>query len=160
MLGREYAGQHCSIARTLEVVGERWTLLVLREALSGTRRFDEFQKRLGIARNVLQSRLERLVEEDVLVRRPYQERPPRYEYVLTPAGRDLLSVMIALMRWGDAHRAPDGPPTLVTHAGCGGDVSAALTCERCGDDLTAADLDVSEGPGAGTEAVPAPRAAA
>ena len=132
MLHRDYDGQTCSIARTLEVVGERWSLLVLREALAGTRRFDDFQSKLGIARNVLQTRLTRLVDEGVLERRLYQERPQRYEYVLTPAGRDLLPVLIALMRWGDAHRAPDGPPTLIRHAGCGGDVTAAMTCGRCG----------------------------
>ena len=148
MLGRDYAGQDCSIARTLEIVGERWTLLVLRDALAGTRRFDDFQAKLGIARNILQSRLTRLVEEGVLERRLYQERPPRHEYVLTAAGRDLLPVLIALMRWGDAHRAPDGPPTLIVHAGCGGNATASMTCERCGAELRARDLELKDGPGA------------
>ncbi len=148
MLGRDYLGQDCSIARTLEVVGERWTLLVLREIFTGTSRFDDFQKQLGIARNVLQTRLERLVEEEILVRRPYQQHPPRYEYRLTDAGRDLAPVLIALMYWGDKHRAPDGPPTLVRHSGCGGHVTAALTCDRCGATLSVAELDVSDGPGA------------
>ena len=148
MLHRDYDGQTCSIARTLEVVGERWTLLVLREALAGTRRFDDFQAKLGIARNVLQTRLTRLVDNGVLERRLYQERPQRYEYVLTPAGRDLLPVLIALMRWGDAHRAPDGPPTLIRHAGCGGDVTAAMTCERCGAALAPRELELAAGPGA------------
>ena len=151
MLGRDYAGQECSIARTLEIVGERWTLLVLRDALAGTRRFDDFQAKLGIARNVLQTRLTRLVDEGVLERRPYQERPLRHEYVLTAAGRDLLPVLIALMRWGDAHRAPGGAPTLIVHAGCGGDVTPAMTCERCGADLRARDLEIKDGPGAGRE---------
>ncbi len=160
MLGRDYGGQECSIARTLEVVGERWTLLVLRESLLGTLRFDDFQKRLGIARNVLQARLERLVEEEVLVRRLYQERPPRYEYVLTEAGRDLTPVLIALMRWGDVHRAPARPPALVRHDGCGGDVTAALTCELCGASLTAAELDVNDGPGADDRGSRAVRAVA
>lgn len=132
VLGRTYEGQDCSIARTLEVVGERWTLLVLRECFMGTARFDDFQRRLGIARNVLQSRLERLVEEDVLERRPYQERPVRYEYRLTAEGRDVLPVLLALMEWGDRHRSPHGPRVAIAHARCGGPVNAALKCGRCG----------------------------
>ncbi len=149
MLGRDYATQNCSIARTLEIVGERWTLLVLRECFLGTRRFDDFQKELGIARNVLQARLERLVEQGVLERRRYQERPPRYEYRLTEAGRDLLPVLIALMGWGDRHRAPGGPPILILHEGCGGSVNAALTCEQCGaTGLRGSQVVVVAGPGA------------
>lgn len=132
MLGRTYEGQDCSIARTLEVVGERWTLLVLRECFLGTARFDDFQRRLGIARNVLQSRLERLQEEGVLERRRYQERPQRHEYRLTAEGRDLLPVLLALLEWGDRHRAPDGPPVTIAHARCGGPINAALQCGRCG----------------------------
>ncbi len=148
MLGRDYATQNCSIARTLEIVGERWTLLVLRECFLGTRRFDDFQKQLGIARNVLQARLERLVDEGVLERRRYQERPPRYEYRLTEAGRDLLPVLIALMAWGDRHRAPGGPPTLILHEGCGGTVNAALVCEQCGaTGLRGSQVVVVAGPG-------------
>lgn len=148
MLGREYPAQNCSIARTLEVVGERWTLLILREAFLGTARFDGFQERLGIARNVLQSRLTRLVDEGLIERRAYQDRPPRFEYVLTPAGRDLLPVMLALLQWGDRHRAPDGPPTLILHRGCGGAVTPALSCEGCGATaLTQDDVEVRFGPG-------------
>ncbi len=153
MLGREYSSQNCSIARTLEIVGERWTLLVLRECFAGTRRFDEFQRRLGIARNVLQTRLSGLVEEGILERRPYQERPPRHEYRLTEAGRDLLPVLIALMNWGDRHRAADGVPALVLHVGCGGTVTAVLACDRCGaEDLELGDITASAGPGARTGA--------
>ncbi len=129
---RSYEGQDCSIARALEVVGERWTLLVLRESFLGTRRFDDFHGRLGIARNVLQARLERLVDEQIFVRVRYQERPPRYEYRLTPAGRELLPVLVTLLQWGDRHRAPEGPPAAIAHARCGGAVNAALLCERCG----------------------------
>lgn len=159
MLGRDYVGQECSIARTLEVVGERWTLLVLREALAGTSRFDDFQKQLGIARNVLQTRLERLVEEELLSRRIYHDRPPRYEYLLTEAGRDLTPVLVALMRWGDQHRAPDGPPTAITHAGCGGDVTAGLMCACCGASLQAPQLVVGDGPGSAARARLGTRAA-
>ena len=133
MLGRRYDEQDCSIARALEVVGERWTLLILREAFLGTSRFDDFHRRLGIARNVLQTRLERLVAEGVLERFPYQERPPRYDYQLTQEGRDLLPVLVALLHWGDRHRAPDvGPRGAIAHANCGGAINAALQCERCG----------------------------
>ena len=133
MLGRRYDEQDCSIARALEVVGERWTLLIVRESFLGTSRFDGFHHRLGIARNVLQKRLERLVEEGVLERSPYQERPVRYEYRLTQEGRDLLPVLVGLQQWGDRHRAPEaGPRGAIAHASCGGPVNAALQCGRCG----------------------------
>lgn len=133
MLGRRYDEQDCSIARALEVVGERWTLLILRESFLGTSRFDDFQHRLGIARNVLQARLEKLVAEGVIEREPYQERPVRYEYRLTQEGRDLLPVLVALLQWGDRHRAPDeGPIGAIAHVGCGGAINAGLQCERCG----------------------------
>jgi DNA-binding HxlR family transcriptional regulator len=148
VLGRDYAGQNCSVSRTLEVVGERWTLLILREAFFGTRRFDDFQRNLGVARNVLQARLERLVDEGIMVRRRYSERPPRDEYRLTPDGCDLLPVMLTLMAWGDRHRAPAGPPLLVRHRECGGSPTAALECVRCGRPVTARDLELFEGPGA------------
>src|SRR3954471_9841647 len=121
MLGRRYDDQVCSIARSLEIVGERWTLLVLREAFLGTRRFDDFQRSLGIARNVLTERLARLVDEGVLEGRRYQERPERYEYRLTEKGIELWPVMVHLLQWGD-HHYPDeaGPPRVLTHRGCGG----------------------------------------
>ncbi len=155
VLGRTYEGQNCSIARTLEVVGERWTLLVLRECFLGTARFDDFQRRLGIARNVLQARLERLVDEGVLVRRPYQERPTRYEYRLTREGRDLLPVLLALLEWGDRHRAPDGPPVAIAHARCGGPVNSALQCGRCGATVEIRSIDVRPRSAAVTPPVPA-----
>src|SRR5687767_5069851 len=96
-----FADMNCSIAQALEVVGEWWTLLILRDVFLGVRRFDDFQKRLGIARNVLADRLDTLVERGILERRPYQDRPPRDEYVLTEKGRDLLPVIHALREWGD-----------------------------------------------------------
>src|SRR5690349_25173948 len=99
---------HCSIAQALEVVGEWWTLLILRDALLGVTRFDDWQRRLGIARNILSARLEALVEEGILERHRYQERPPRHEYVLTRRGSDLAPVLEALRTWGDRHAAPDG----------------------------------------------------
>jgi DNA-binding HxlR family transcriptional regulator len=112
MLGRNYEGQNCSVARTLELVGERWTLLVVRDAFLGRRRFEEFQESLGIARNVLADRLEKLVEHGIFERVRYQERPERYEYRLTPKGRDLRLVLAAMMQWGDEHVSPTPPRIL------------------------------------------------
>lgn len=127
----------CSVARTLEVVGEWWTMLVIREAFSGVRRFDDFQSRLGIARNVLAARLQSLVDHGVLERRQYQDRPPRCEYRLTEKGRDLYPVLISMLTWGDKWTAgTEGPPLKLTHE-CGHDPSATLVCGHCGDKLEA-----------------------
>jgi DNA-binding HxlR family transcriptional regulator len=104
MLKRRYEGQEaCSVAMTLEIIGERWTLLILRDAFLGLARFDEFQESLGIARNVLADRLRRLVDEGIIERVLYGQRPPRYEYVLTEKGRDLFTALNALRQWGDEH---------------------------------------------------------
>src|SRR4051794_6526665 len=148
MLGRDYDTQVCSVARALEVVGERWSLLVIRDAFLGVRRFDEFQRSLGIARNVLQTRLERLVDEGILERRLYQERPPRHEYRLTEKGLDLWPVLVALMKWGDRHVYPDGPPVVMEHRDCGGEVDDRRICTRCGQPLEARDVRPRPGPGA------------
>ena len=112
MLNRDYEGQNCSIARALEVVGERWTLLIIRDAFLGLSRFDEFQENLGIARNVLTDRLNRLVEERIFERVHYSERPERYEYRLTTKGRDLQIALAGLRQWGDAYLS-DKPPRLL-----------------------------------------------
>src|SRR5512140_1885367 len=103
-----FADMNCSVARTLEVIGEWWSMLVVREAFNGVRRFDDFQARLGIARNVLATRLQSLVEHGILDRRLYQERPERYEYRLTEKGRELYPVLISMMRWGDRWECPEG----------------------------------------------------
>ena len=123
----------CSIARTLEVVGEWWTMLIIRDAFSGVRRFDDFQRSLGIARNVLAGRLQTLVDHDILERRRYQERPDRFEYRLTPRGRDLYPVIVGLLGWGDrwATDSDPAPPVVLTHASCGHDVVPELTCPAC-----------------------------
>src|SRR5688572_27688829 len=105
----------CSVAQCLQVIGDWWTMLVVRDVFLGVRRFDEFQARLGIARNVLAQRLKKLVDAGVLERRAYQDRPARYEYALTDKGRDLWPVLTALRQWGDQHAAPDGPPVKVVH---------------------------------------------
>jgi len=139
VLPRVYQDQDCSIARALEAVGERWTLLVVREALNGTRRFDEFQSRLGIARNVLSARLERLVDEGILERLPYQDRPVRFEYLPTHKGRELLPVTLALLAWGDRYYADpaEGPPVVLRHDPCGEDLSARTVCACCGGEASA-----------------------
>jgi DNA-binding HxlR family transcriptional regulator len=141
MLGRSYDGQVCSIARSLEIVGERWTLLVLRDAFLGVRRFEDFQRSLGIARNVLTDRLGRLVDEGVLERRRYQERPERFEYRLTDKGIELWPVIVHLLKWGDRHYADDaGPPMVLAHRDCGGAVDERLDCARCGAALGPRDV--------------------
>jgi DNA-binding HxlR family transcriptional regulator len=109
MLKRDYEGQNCSIARALEIVGERWTLLIVRDAFLGRRRFDEFQESLGIARNVLADRLNRLVDEGIFERARYSERPERYEYRLTPKGRDLQIALAGLRQWGDMYLSEKPP---------------------------------------------------
>lgn len=111
MLKRDYEGQICSIARALEIVGERWTLLIVRDAFLGVRRFEQFQESLGIARNILTDRLSRLVEEGILERVRYTERPERFEYRLTPKGRDLQIALAGLRQWGDKYLS-DAPPRI------------------------------------------------
>lgn len=147
MRGVRFIDMHCSVARTLDVIGERWTMLVLRDAFHGIRRFDDFQQNLGIARNILADRLQTLVDNGVLRRHPYQERPPRYEYRLTQKGLDLFPVMIAMMDWGDRYLAgDDGPPWLVTHKSCGHTATSAVLCSDCGEPLTARDTRIDPVP--------------
>ncbi len=141
---------NCSVAQCLEVVGEWWSLLILRDAFLGIRRFDDFQARLGISRNVLNQRLCRLVEHGVLERVPYQEHPPRHEYRLTDKGRDLWLVVAALRQWGDKWAAPDGPPLDVIHTACGHVTDAVPTCSQCGEPLEAGALRAVPGPGGRT----------
>jgi DNA-binding HxlR family transcriptional regulator len=146
MLGNTYDGQVCSIARSLELIGERWTILIIRDAFLGVRRFDDFQRSLGIARNVLQGRLERLVGSEILERVRYQEHPNRFEYRLTEKGLDLWPVVVALLAWGDRHLAPAGPPVMLEHRGCGGRVNDRRICEACGALLDPRDARARRGP--------------
>jgi DNA-binding HxlR family transcriptional regulator len=150
VLRRDYpALDDCSVAKALEVVGERWSLLIVRAVMHGNRRFGEMQASLGIARNVLSSRLERLVEEDILERRAYQESPPRHEYFLTEKGLDLWPALIALLHWGERYSPdPAGPRRLIVHKECGGSVSERGICESCGEVLHARDAKQLPGPGA------------
>jgi DNA-binding HxlR family transcriptional regulator len=153
VLPRTYDNQVCSIAGTLELVGERWTLLVLRDAFLGVRRFDDFQRSLGIARNVLQSRLERMVEAGILERRRYSDRPPRHAYRLTDKGLDLWPVVVALMKWGDRHVYSEGPPVVLEHRDCGGELDDRRICARCGAAVDVRQVRARPGPGATPEAL-------
>jgi DNA-binding HxlR family transcriptional regulator len=139
----------CSVAQCLEVIGEWWSMLVIRDAFLGVQRFDDFQSRLGIARNVLAQRLAKLVDAGVLEKRPYQQNPPRYDYLLTDKGRELWPVLTAMRQWGDRHAAPHGPPVRVVHRGCGKASEFVLSCARCGERVSAKDVQVERGPGAG-----------
>jgi DNA-binding HxlR family transcriptional regulator len=151
MLKNDYEGQNCSIARSLELVGERWTILVLRDVFLGRRRFDQMQRSLGVARNVLAARLDRLVGEGILEKVPYQERPLRHEYRLTSKGLDLWPVIVELLRWGDRHAAPAaGPPVVLRHKGCGGELGEHRICTHCGELLEVGDVRAEAGPGADT----------
>jgi DNA-binding HxlR family transcriptional regulator len=141
----------CSVARAMEVVGERWTFLVLREAFSGVRRFEDMQRDLGIARNVLADRLGRLVEHGVLVRRPYQDRPLRHEYRLTPMGLDLYPALVGLLQWGDRWLSERSPLELV-HRECGHATTLQLCCAACGEPVGARDM---QGRAAAPHTVPA-----
>ena len=138
---------HCSVAQCLEVVGEWWSLLIVRDVFLGVTRFDRLQERLGISRNILQQRLNRLVDADVLQKVPYSEHPPRYDYRLTVKGRDLWPVLTAMRQWGDKYAAPDGPPLHVVHKACGRVSHAVMTCSSCGERLTARDVRAVPGPG-------------
>jgi len=149
MLNRTYDGQVCSIAGALELIGERWTLLIVRDLFLGVRRFDDLQGDLGIARNVLRDRLNRLVDEGIVRRRRYQERPERFEYVLTEKGVDLWPVLHSVMSWGDRYAAPEaGPATVVEHRGCGGSIDDRRVCETCGTAVGPHDVKARPGPGA------------
>ncbi|XVS60775.1 winged helix-turn-helix transcriptional regulator [Actinosynnema sp. CA-299493] len=157
MLRRTYDDQVCSIARALEVVGERWTLLIVRDALSGVTRFDGFLHRLPIARNVLSDRLNSLVEFGVLDRVLYQDRPPRHEYRLTARGRELTPVVLSLMAWGDDHMpAEAGPPAVAEHAGCTGVVRTRMVCDCCEQEV-APDVVFRRPSGADAPPRPQPR---
>lgn len=145
---KSFADMHCSVAQCLEVVGEWWSMLIVRDAFLGVSRFDDFQERLGISRNILNQRLTRLVGAGVLAKVPYQEHPPRHEYRLTDKGRDLWPVLMAMRQWGDRHAAPDGPPLLVVHRACGAVCDTVPACSACGAPLGPGDVRVQPGPGA------------
>jgi len=137
----------CSVARTLSVVGDRWTLLILRDAFLRTRRFEDFRARSGMTRHRLADRLQKLVANGVLDRVQYQEHPPRYEYRLTAKGLDLYPVIVGLAGWGDRWMAGKaGRPIELIHRGCGHTIAPQLTCPACGDAVAARDMLAQPGP--------------
>lgn len=149
VLPRTYDEQTCSIARALEIVGDRWTLLVLRDAFLGMKRFQEFEEELGAPKKVLTDRLQRLVDEGILERRPYQTRPERHEYLLTDKGRGLWRVLAHLLMWGDEHYVGEaGPPRLLRHRECGGRLDYSLRCKKCGTEVKdSRHVHIAPGPG-------------
>jgi DNA-binding HxlR family transcriptional regulator len=138
----------CSIAASLQLIGDRWSLLILRDAFRGVRRFDELAADLGIARNLLADRLQKLVDHGILVKHPYQQRPVRYEYRLTAKGIDLSPALVALMRWGDKHVIEQSPPVVLVHDRCGTPLEQSLTCPQCAEAVTPRAIKSRPGPGA------------
>ena len=138
----------CSIARSLEVIGDRWTILILRDAFRGIRRFDDFRRDLEIARPVLADRLRKLVDAGVMTKVAYQDHPPRYEYRLTTMGIELSPALVALMRWGDTWLSDGAPPTVLVHDTCGHPLEQGFWCAHCGETFRPTDIASRPGPGA------------
>jgi DNA-binding HxlR family transcriptional regulator len=152
-----YQASNCSIARTLQVLGEKWTLLIIRESFYGATRFEQFHRVLQCPRNLLSERLSGLVEAGIFERSEYREpgSRARHEYKLTERGLELIPILLALMHWGDRNEAgPEGPPVVAKHAGCGKDLRIAITCSKGHEARTLEDFDLVDGPGA-LPAVPA-----
>lgn len=146
-----YSAENCSIRRTLDIVGERWTLLVLRESFYGVRRFDDFVRAIGCPRDVLSARLKTLVDEDILKRQPYHEagKRTRSEYRLTEKGLELFPALLALLEWGDRWTAdPSGPAVELSHRGCGQPLTMTMGCAAGHGPLSARDVQARPGPGA------------
>jgi DNA-binding HxlR family transcriptional regulator len=143
-----FADMRCSLARALEMIGDWWTPLILRALFLGVNRFDGLAEDLGISRNLLTRRLKALEENRVILRRAYQDRPKRYEYALTEAGRDLVPILLALTAWGDRWAQPEeGAPILFRHKSCGRPFEPRVVCSSCGEPLGLEDIDVLPGPG-------------
>ena len=139
----ELAAQDCSMARSVAVIGDRWTLMLLRDLFLGVRRFEDFERRLGISRSIIAERLKLLVDEGVLRREAYQDHPVRHEYRLTDKGLALHPVVMAIVHWGDAHYAGEaGPPLIHRHKACGCDFTPVLSCSECGEAVGARDVEV------------------
>src|SRR3954463_15468421 len=149
VLTRTYEDQVCSIARALEIVGDRWTLLIVRDGFLGLKRFQEFEADLGAPKKVLSERLQRLVEEEILERRLYQERPERHEYLLTEKGRGPWRGLAPPLMWGEEDYVDEaGPPRLLRHRRCGGRLDYSLRCKKCGAEIKDShDVHIAPGPG-------------
>ena len=155
-----FSEQHCSVARTLDIIGEWWTLMILRDIFYGVRRFESLLKQLGISRKVLTQRLARLTDEGVLRKTPYQQNPVRYEYRLTAMGLDLVPVLLAIMRWGDRWLASNGEaPVVFVHKECGHATTPEVVCRHCGKQLNALNLWPTVGPGANLQEIESMRQA-
>lgn len=154
MRWHELRSEACSVARTVSVIGDRWTILVLRDCFMRVRRFEDFQSRLGITRHVLADRLRKLVRLGVLQRLAYQQKPCRFEYRLTQKGLDLQPVLLAIMRWGDTHMASrHGRPVLLEHVDCGHVFDPIVACSECGEAVNTRNVRLRPGPGAGSDAL-------
>jgi DNA-binding HxlR family transcriptional regulator len=151
MRRKSFGDMQCPIARSLERVGEWWSMLILRDASLGLTRFDQFQESLGIAPNMLTRRLKGLVEAGLLERRRYTDRPPRYEYVLTPAGRDFRPVLWAFVAWGNRHFAPEGPSVIIIDSKTGAEADPILVDRISGRPLVSPDFRSAAGPAAGAQ---------
>jgi DNA-binding HxlR family transcriptional regulator len=150
-----YERENCSAARALELVGERWSLLIVRNAVfAGMTRFSDFERRLGIAPNILAKRLDGFVSDGLMEQRPTAEGASAHEYVLTQKGRELGMVVMALTEWGDRWAAPEGPPIRFEHKACGGSVHLSSSCEACGQAPAAAEVIAVPGPGARPDSRP------
>lgn len=146
MTSRIYEGIDCSVARTVEQIGERWTFLILRDAFYGIRRFGDFQDSLGIAKNILTTRLTKLVDAGIMYKSLYQEHPPRYEYRLTEKGRDLVPILTTLLAWGDKWATDGDDPVKLIHTECGAVMHTKTVCGHCGDPITAFNLGIDPVP--------------
>jgi DNA-binding HxlR family transcriptional regulator len=154
VLGKNYDSQVCSIARALELVGERWSLLIIRDALfAGSTHYSDFQRSLGIATNILKDRLDGFVDAGIMRRHRYSEQPELYEYLLTDKGRDFAPALIALSEWGDRWAAPDGPPMVYDHTVCGSALTQQVVCTTCGPLDDPAEMQARPGPGMPAERV-------
>ncbi|KRB39901.1 MAG: helix-turn-helix domain-containing protein [Pseudomonadota bacterium] len=146
MKWEDLAQEPCSVARSVAVIGDRWTLMILRDCFLGVRRFEAFQERLGISRTIIADRLKHLTQEGVLKRTPYQDHPTRYEYRLTDKGLELHPVVMAIVHWGDRHYAGQaGPPLLHRHKTCGCDFHPVQTCSECGEPVEARAVETRPG---------------
>jgi len=138
----------CTVARSADVLGDHWNLLLIRQACLGTRRFDDFQAALGIGRNILTQRLNRLVDEGILAKVRYEESRPRYEYRLTDKGRDAYPILAAMAAWGERWlTGPEGTPLVLHHASCGNDMRAVVVCSECDEPIDVRDVRAKAGPG-------------
>jgi DNA-binding HxlR family transcriptional regulator len=141
------AEQSCTISRSLALLGDRWTLAIVKQAFARTRRFEDFLTTLGISRALLADRLRRLSEAGIFEKIPYDSTRQRYEYRLTEAGFALYPILQAIREWGDTHLAPEGAPLVYAHRGCTGSAMITMTCSTCHAPLSARDIDVQLGPG-------------